>query len=340
MSYSERPGVYTSYEVSGSLYGQRAGGAVGLAAAATTGTAGTVTAVTDYAAAVSEFTGGNMTALVKLLLENGAPVVYCCPVSGSNYEAAFTALMGVTDVKYMLCDSHDATVHGKLKSAIEGAGESGKYRIGIVESGDTTRASLVSDAGALNSERMLLVSHHETDGVAGSVAAAVCGAMAAEEDPAVPLNGAALQGLSAIGANFSDADLTLLVRGGVLPLETVGGTVCIIRGITTRTQTAGAADATWREVNTVRIVDTVIPGVRDALKTDFARAKNTAQTRGAIRTRVVIELENYLRNEIINSYSDVRVQASQSDPGVCEVSFCFTVAHGLNIIELSAHITV
>ena len=120
MSYSERPGVYTSYEVSGSLYGKRAGGAVGLAAAATSGTAGTVTAITDYAAAVSAFTGGNMTALVKLLLENGAPVVYCCPVSGSNYEAAFTALMGVSEVKFMLCDSHDATVHGKLKSKENG----------------------------------------------------------------------------------------------------------------------------------------------------------------------------------------------------------------------------
>ena len=340
MSDRERPGVYTSYEVSGVLRGQLGGGAVGLAAAATAGTAGTVTAVTDYAAALSAFTGGNMTALVKLLLENGAPVVYCCPVVGGNYETAFAALMTMPEIRYMLCDSHDATVHTKLKSAIAGGDERCKYRIGIVESGDTTRASLVSDAEALMSERMVLVSHHETSGTDGAVAAAVCGVMAGESDPAIPMNGAVLRGLDAIGGNFSDADLTLLVRGGVLPLETVGGQVCVIRGITTRSQSGGVADSTWREVNTVRIVDTVIPGIRDALRTDFARAKNTAQTRGAIRTRVVIELENYLRKEIIDGYSDISVAASESDPTVCEVSFCFTVAHGLNIIELSAHITV
>ena len=340
MSNRERPGVYTSYEVSGVLRGQLGGGAVGLAAAATAGTAGTVTAVTDYAAALSAFTGGNMTALVKLLLENGAPVVYCCPVVGGNYETAFAALMTRPEIRYMLCDSHDATVHTKLKSAIAGGDERCKYRIGIVESGDTTRASLVSDAEALMSERMVLVSHHETSGTDGAVAAAVCGVMAGESDPAIPLNGAVLRGLDAIGGNFSDADLTLLVRGGVLPLETVGGQVCVIRGITTRSQSGGAADSTWREVNTVRIVDTVIPGIRDALRADFARVKNNAQTRGAIRTRVIIELENYLKNEIIDSYSDVSAAVSGSDPTVCEVSFCFAVAHGLNIIELSAHITV
>jgi len=340
MSIHERPGVYTDYTVAGSLYGAPAGAAVGLAASATAGTAGTVTAITEYGAALSAFTGGNLPALVKVLLENGAPVVYCCPVVGGDYDTAFAALMAKPLIRYMVCDSRSATVHGKLKTAIAGADESGKYRIGIAESADTARADLIAAATALNSERMVLVSHHGTSGTAGSVAAAVCGVMAAETDPAVPLNGAALQGIGDIGANFSDADLTLLVRGGVLPVETVGSTVSIIRGITTRTTTAGVADATWREVNTVRILDTVLPGIRDALKTDFARAKNTEQTRGAIRTRVVIELENYLKQEIITGYSAVRAAASAADAGVCEVSFSFTVACGLNVIELSAHITV
>lgn len=340
MSYSERPGVYTSYEVSGTLHGQREGGAVALAASATGGTVGTVTAVTDYAAALSAFGGGNLPALVKLLLENGAAVIYCCPVFSGDYDTAFAALMAVPEVKYMVCDSRDSAVHGKLKAAIAGGDERCKYRIGVVETGDTTRAALVSDAESLMSERMVLVSHHEAEGTPGAVAAAVCGVMAAERDPAVPLNGAVLHGIGTVGGNFSDADLTLLVRGGVLPLETLGGEISIVRGITTRSKTGGVADGTWREVNTVRIVDTVIPAIRDALRADFARAKNTAQTRGAIRSRVVIELEEYLRREIISGYGDITVAASAADPTVCEVGFGFAVAHGLNIIELSAHITV
>ena len=340
MSNIERPGVYTDYSVSGVVRGSAGGGAVGLAAAATDGTAGAVVTVTDYASALSAFGGGNMTALVKLLLENGAPVVYCCAVSGSDYDTAFAALMEVADIRYMVCDSRSATVHSKLLSAIEGADETSKYRIGVVESDATARADLISAAAALNSERMVLVSHHETDGTAGAVAAAVCGVMAGESDPALPLNGAALTGLDALGSNFSDADLTLLVRGGVTPIETVSGTVSVIRGITTRTTTGGAADATWREVNTILIVDEILPAVRDALRADFARVKNSVRTRGAIRTRVVIELENYVAREIIDSYDNVTVTASADDPTTCVVSFGFTVAHGLNVIELSASITV
>lgn len=338
MRTTERPGVYTDYTVSGIVRGGSAGGTVGLAAAATGGTAGTVVTVTDSAAATAEFIGGNLPALAKLLLENGAAAVCCCPVVSGDYDTAFAALMGVDGIRYMVCDSHDATVHGKLLTAINGADERGKYRVGVVESDDITRSALVEDAAALNSERMVLVSHRETGtgALPGAVAAAVCGVMAGQHDPALPLNGAALTGLGATNTDFSDADLTLLVRGGVTPIEDGS----IVRGITTRTTTGGVSDATWREVNTVMIVDEILPAIRDALRADFARAKNTAQTRGAIRTRVVIELENYLAREIIDSYDGVTVAPSADDGTVCVVSFSFAVAHGLNMIELSASITV
>ena len=340
MSTNERPGVYTTYEISGGLRGNLGGSTVGLAAAATAGTAGTVVTVTDEAAARSAFTGGNLPELVGILLRNGAAAVRCCPVEDGDYETAFAALMAEEDVKFMVCDSRSATMHGQMCDAIEAADEKSRYRIGVVESSESTRTALVSAAQALNSERMVMLSHHCSGGVPGAAAAAVCGQMAGETDPAVPMNGVELLGIGEIGGNFSDADLNLLVRGGVLPLETLGGRISIIRGITTRSTTGGAADATWREVNTIRIVDTVIPAIRDSLRTAFVRCKNTAQTRGAIRTRVIIELERFVQQEIIDGYDDVSVAASAEDPTVCEVSFRFGVAHGLNVIQLSAHITV
>ena len=340
MSTIERPGVYTSYEVSGGLSGSGGGGAVALAAAADAGEPGVVVTVTDDAAARSAFEGGNMTELVHVLLENGASEVRCCAVEEGDYATAFAALMAQEHVSFMVCDSRSAVVHALLLSAIENADEKSKYRIGVVESAETTRAGLVSAAQALNSERMALVSHSCADGAPGLAAAAVCGLLAGETDPAVPLNGAQLQGVGDIGDNFSDGDLELLVRGGVLPLETLGGRVSVVRGITTRSSTAGAADATWRELTTVRIIDTVLPSIRDTLHAAFARCKNTAQTRGAIRTRTVIELERFLRQEIIDDYADVTATASEDDPTVCVVSFRFGVAHGLNVIRLSARITV
>lgn len=339
-SNTERPGVYTSYQVSASFAGAARGGAVGLAAAAEGGTAGKAVAITSYAAAVSAFGGGNLCELIKLLLRNGAGIVYAAAVIDGDYDTAFAALMAVSDVKFMVCDSQDEAVHAKLKSAITGGDEAGKYRIGIVESGESTAAGLTALAESLNSERMVLVSHHETDGVPGAVAAAVCGVMAGESDPAVPLNGAELVGLGGIGSNFSDGDITLLVRGGVTPIEVIGGSISVVRGITTRSKTGGVVDATWREVNTVLIIDQVLPSIRDGLRATFSRSKNTVQTRGAIRTEVIIRLENYVRREIIDGYDAVTVAADEEDPTVCVVSFGFTVAHGLNKISLMANITV
>ncbi|MFH4307496.1 phage tail sheath C-terminal domain-containing protein, partial [Acinetobacter baumannii] len=90
-----------------------------------------------------------------------------------------------------------------------------------------------------------------------------------------------------------------------------------------------AEDATWRELTTIRVVDNVIPTVRSALRAKFARAKNTGQSRGAIRAQVIVELENKLAREIITGYGGVSVEADQENPTVCRVDFSFTVAHGL-----------
>ena len=69
-------------------------------------------------------------------------------------------------------------------------------------------------------------------------------------------------------------------------------------------------------------------------------SKNTAQVRAAIRSQVMVELENKRAQEIIDSFGEVSVKASEDDPTVCLVEFSFAVAHGLNRIYLSAHITV
>ena len=120
----------------------------------------------------------------------------------------------------------------------------------------------------------------------------------------------------------------------------LAGSYYVVRGVTTRTTTGGAADATWKELTTILVVDEVIPGLRNALRAKFSRVKNTAQTRGAIRSQTVMELEKRVSREIIDGYEDVTVSALEDDPTVCLVEFAFTVAHGLNQVWLSAHITV
>ena len=176
--------------------------------------------------------------------------------------------------------------------------------------------------------------------IAVFAAAAVAAVIAGNTDPSVPINGAELTLFGAAGKRLSDNEIDQLVRGGVTPIETVGGVSSPVRGITTKTSSGGAADTTWRELTTILIVDEVIPTIRSALRTRFARSKNTAQSRGAIRSQVVLELEEMKSREIVDSYGEVLVSALKSDPTVCLVEFSFTVAHGLNRIYLTAHITV
>ena len=344
----QRPGVYSVYDASSALWGRTGGRAAAVAAVCSKGEAGKVYPLTGYEQAVTLFTAGEaMTGLVRALFANGAAKVYAVPVTapatGSNglagYKAAFAAIEGVEDVAVVVCDSTDLTVQQALRDSVKTASAARRERLAVVcGAEDETAAALSERAGGLNCERVVLTA---PGGESGPLcAAAVAGAIAGNSDPALPLGGAQLYGLDGLEANYDDGDIDLLVQGGVTPLETLAGACYVVRGVTTRTKTGGAVDATWRELTTILVVDEVIPGIRNALRAKFSRSKNTVQSRGAIRSLVVMELEKRVSRELIDSYEDVTVSALDSDPTVCLVEFAFTVAHGLNQVWMSAHITV
>ena len=307
--------------------------------------------LTSYAAGAAAFgedAEPGMSTLLRLLFLGGAGKVVAVRVADegtlADYKAAFETL-GKQDMQVMLCDSSELTVQQALRSAVETASSQRKERIAVVGGDGDTAAELVERAAGLNSERMVLVGPDVLDSSGARLpgvfaAAAVAAAIAAGRDPAVPLNGTELYGLGGLTEDYSDNDIDLLVRGGVTPLESVSGVISPVRGITTRTTTGGALDATWRELTTILVVDDVIPAVRTALRSKFSRAKNTARSRGAIRSQVIVELEKKVAAEIIDGYGEVSVTADAEDPTVCLVEFSFAVAHGLNQIYLTVHITV
>lgn len=334
----ERPGVYSSYDASTVVGGGGGGKNVGIAAKSGGGTAGTLVRLARCEEAETAFGGDDpLTELVRLLFLNGAAAVYAVPVTeDQEYAAAFRLLEETEQIAVVVCDSAEASVQLALRQSVEDASAARRERIAVVcgGSGETVSA-LTARAGALNSERLVLAA----PGGAAS-AAAVAGAIAGETDPAVPLGGAVLRGIDSLPQRYSEGEIDLLVRGGVTPLEAAGGAVSIIRGVTTRTKSGQAPDTTWRELTTIRIVDDVIPAVRDGLRAKFRRAKNTEQGRGAIRSQVILELEHKRSREIITGYGNVTATADPEHPTVCLVDFSFTVAHGLSQIWLTAHITV
>lgn len=345
----ERPGVYSAYDAAAVVSTAKGSKTIGVAAKAARGTVGEAVTVTGYAAGVAAFgedTDPGMSTLLRLLFLGGAGKVVAVRVADedADYQAAFEVL-GKQDAQVVLCDSAELTVQQALRSAVETASTQRRERIAVVGGDGENVAELVERAEALNSERVVLVGPDALDGSGDRLpgvfaAAAVAAAIAAGKDPAVPLNGTELYGLGGLAEDYSDNDIDLLVRGGVTPLESVGGVISPVRGITTRTTTGGAADATWRELTTILVVDDIIPTVRAALRSKFSRAKNNARSRGAIRSQVIVELEKKVAAEIIDSYGEVAVTADAEDPTVCLVEFSFAVAHGLNQIYLTVHITV
>lgn len=351
---SERPGVYTSYQASNVSYAKMARGVVGLVAVASDGDAEKVYSIKSMNQARSTFGNSNLTKLADILFKNGVYEIKAVPVfvdsdgtdPGSlNYHNAFHLLKELENLQIILCDSKSSAVHAELKAAITDIDNRNQHMIGIVEPGGSVDA-IVKNAAALNCERMIMVSPGalSINGQAaqvGTLAAAVAGAILSESDPALPLNGAELYGLGGVTTAFTESQIDALVKGGVCPVESIGGKVSVIRGVTTYTKDGnGETDLTWHELTTVRIIDNIIPEVRDSLKALFSRSKNTAQTRDAIRTQVVVILEKKLAAEIIDSYGGVTVTQDEVDPTVCNVKFEFAVAHGINKIILTANITV
>ena len=336
----ERPGVYSSYDASSVVRAGGGGRTVGIAAKCAGEAAKSLYRMTRYEEAVATF-GENdvLTALVRLLFLNGAGVVCAAPVKvDADYAAALQILGAAEDVAVVVCDSTTLTVQQAVRDSVKAQSEARRERIAVLPGGNGTASQLAERAGAINSERVVLVAPGNGD--AAQAAAAVAGAVAAQRDPAVPLGGAVLSGLGELTAQYGDNELDVLIRGGVTPLERVGGQVSVVRGVTTRTKTGNASDATWRELSTVLIIDEVIPGIRNALRVKFHRAKNTEQSRGAVRAQVILELEERVSREIIGSYENVVVSPSGEEPTVCLVDFSFAVVHGMNQIWLTAHIKI
>lgn len=346
ITVQQRPGVYSSYEASSLTVGSGRGRAVAVLAAAAGSGLEESYRWTSYSRAAADVGECALSRLARLALLNGAGAVYGVPVTGGDYTDAMAAAAALEDVAAVVCDSTQLTVQQALRDMAEDCAQARRERIAVVAgaAGESV-AELIERAEGLNHERVVLAAPGavDADGTAqggAECAAALAGAIAGSLDPALPLGGARLYGLEGLESAYDDDDIDELILGGVTPLETLAGGCYVVRAVTTRTTTGGAEDATWRELTTILVADEVIPGIRSALRARFARCKNTQQTRGAIRSQVVMELEDRVRREIIDGYGDVTAQPLSTDPTVCLVEFAFTVAHGLNQIWLSASITV
>lgn len=345
ITVSERPGVYTGYDASSIVQSSASNGAVGIVCAADI--EGVTQFLTASAARVALGAASNAAKYVELALGGGASACWVSPVGASataaDYGAGAKALRE-KDVAAICCDSDASAVMAAIKAEVAEASSERHERIAVFAmSGDAE--DLVAAAGALNSERCVMVGPVPIGGDGETIdeceiAVATAAAIVSLGDPALPLGGVSLSGLYGAGGTLTSTEVDALVRGGVTAIECLAGEIQVIRGVTTRVKTGGEADATWRELSTILIVDNVMKTLRSSLRSKFARAKNLAETREAVASQVSIELAQKKNAGIIADYGSVSAVATPGDPTRCDVEFEFAVAHGLDRIVVAAHILV
>lgn len=348
MTYHERPGVYSQYDASSITATGRSTRIMALVGVSDA-PAG-LYLLTSYASGKDVFgADSQLGKMLRLAYLNGAGTVLACPVAEDSAEAyteAFKRVFAEKRASFCVVGSAREDVQTALRDAVEQVSNQRGECIGFCGMEQPDDAALTSRAAVLNSERMVLLAPDVCMDAEGTMeggcmaAAAMAGALCDQSDPALPLNGLVLHGLSGVSKVYTDTEYDALAQGGVTAAECIGGKVSVIRALTTRTKTGGASDTTFRELSTVLIIDDVIPSIREALRAKFTRAKNNALTRKAIRNQVVIELEERMEREIIDGFDDLTVTAAENDASACVVEFSFTVVHGLNRIRLIAHISI
>jgi len=347
---AERPGVYTSYAVSGVVGAARGGGCVGLCAAASkmgVDSVQTILRESDAMALYGEDTAGcRMMGMVRALLAGGAGKI--CAVSvpagtdAAGYGGAFALLENADGIAVMTCDSEDAGVHALLLQSVTRASARGRERV-MAAGAAVPPVEAISRAAGLNHERCVFVcqpAQAGNDAAACYLAAGVAAAVAGMSDVSAPLSGGALPGITSLGGALGDDVTDELLCAGVTVAQMSGGQAAMVRAVTTRTTRDGASDRLFHDISVILIIDNVLGSVRDALRLRLSGAKNNAQTRDSIATQTQLELSLKRQQGMIDRYDPPVVTQDEADPSVCNVALDFTVTRGINQIHISAQIQV
>ena len=212
--YHERPGVYSSYDAS-SVIGrgttERVIALVGKAEAK----AG-LYRLHSYSEAKEAFgEASELGRMAKIAYQNGAGTVLASPVAAdalADYQAAFALIFAEKEASFCVAASSLETVQKALRDAVEAASAQNAECIGLVGLSTPSVKDLTDRAAVLNSERMVLVAPDvyvwgETEAAGGFMAAsALAGVLTDQSDPALPLNGQVLYGVTGVSAGYRRRD--------------------------------------------------------------------------------------------------------------------------------------
>lgn len=342
----QRPGVYSDYQSSGILYSKKIGKSIAIVAKSSAET-NKIYSIQKLSDAQTIFGDGSiMYSLCKTAFENGASNILAISAGNSdeNYSLAFKILEETDGINVIVCDSTNVTIQQLLMQSVVDASLNKKERIGIIAASEN-QSELTNWASSFNNERILLIAQNPigTDGstLSGCIlTAAVAAIISQYTDPSQSFNGIGFEGISKLSKALTENEVDEYISSGIIPFEVVAGRVEIIRAVTSKTTTDGVSDKTFKEVNTILIIDEVIKSIREMLSKNISVAKNNVTTRSAISSQVTVKLQEFLDANIIDTYDVPNVYQSANDSSICIVEIDFTVAQGINQIHITANINV
>lgn len=345
-----RPGVYATYTVLGGQAARTAATA-GVIAASTGARDTEVRRFTRLSDALAQYgEQGIMAAVLRLLFAGGISSVFCAGVGEDpgreEYLAAYELLNAQDGIKAIVCDAQAMDARLALAQKLEESALHSRERVCYLGAGaGRSEEELAQRARELNCERLCLlapaVGYAQEETKSGVyLAAAACAAVTAQSDPAANLNLLELAGPFDFPPPYGEREVTALLEAGVTLAEQTSGRARLIRALTTKTSRDGRPDNALRELSTVRILDDVLPALRELLAVRLQGAKNNAATRDAIRTQLACELQKKKDAGIIDDYQPPVVFQKADEPTVCVAEVTFGVVYGMHRIELIACITV
>ena len=270
--------------------------------------------------AFSQFSGGN----------NGA--------TGAGYQAGLDLLLN-EQAHIIVAAGQDDSFGDELAGHCQVASSDANKRERIAVVGSSLSASAASIQGhSLSSDRVLFVAPgiKTNDNAAtppvevtlpGAYAAAAVAGLLAGYSAHISLTNKTVN-VGGLEQNFTRAELTQLVQGRVLALESRLG-FRIVKGITTSTNTA------WHQITTRRIVDFAKFGVRSAANS-YIGLLNNERVRGAMRATINSFLAEMVNDEMLVSY-ELDVSASRSDEirGIARVTMVLRPTFSIDFIKVT-----
>ncbi len=194
-------------------------------------------------------------------------------------------------------------------------------------------------ADDINSGLISVAWHNGSVLTAGQIAAGYAAVVAAEEDPARPLNTLEIKGLdvTAVSDRPGRVEQENALYNGLTPLEVgPGNRVQIVRAITTYTKDAqGIDDVSLLDLTTMRTLHYTRKACRDRIALRFPREKLSSRTAKRVRSELLDVLYKMEELEIVEEVAanapGVVVERDLQDPNRLDAKIPVDVVNGLHV---------